>query len=94
MAIEVDRSRVSEGISRCREAKAVLLATSAGLRGLGDQSTQELVFSSLETVARLEARLQLLGQAYEIAERDWASPLPPGPEPDLALEVGSLVSTG
>ncbi len=84
MAISADRGRVSQGISHCLEAREALLAASATLSGLDDESVHAVVLGCLESVARLEARLQLLSQAYTIAESNWL--------PELGLPDGAAAA--
>jgi len=60
--------RIADGVNHCHEAAALLTATSAALSGIQDAQARQLALDTLEAVERLEARLQLLGQAYRIAD--------------------------
>lgn len=54
----------------------MLTGVVASLSGVPDPQARHLAEASLESVSMLEARLQLLDQAYEIAARHLAQGLP------------------
>ncbi len=98
MAVSSDRVRLADGINRSREAAALLTGAVASASQLRDTEVRQLALGALESVSRLQARLQLLGEAYRIAERhlaDTPRPVaaatavgPPGTTPTPAAAAG------
>jgi len=60
--------RLAECVHRSREIAALLTATAASISQVQDGEVHQLSLAALEAVERLEARLQLLGEAYRIAD--------------------------
>jgi len=69
VATSAERRYLAEGVDHCREALALLTATTASVTRIDDSNVRQLALASLESVSRLEARLHLLDEAYRIAER-------------------------
>ncbi len=67
VAYAAERSRLLQSLDSCHQASAALTATTAGLGHFPDAQGRELALAALGAVARLEARLRLLEDAYRIA---------------------------
>lgn len=79
MPCSSERVRLADGLKHSREASALLTAAVGSVRQVQDAEVRQLAMAALEAVGRVEARLQLLDEAYRIADRHRALNLVPGP---------------
>ncbi|MGC1184934.1 MAG: hypothetical protein WBA31_07260 [Candidatus Dormiibacterota bacterium] len=64
---------MADGLKHSREASALLTAAVGSVSQVQDPEVRELALAALEAVGRLEARVELLDEAYRIADRHRAS---------------------
>jgi hypothetical protein len=92
-----DRLRLTDGVNQCREAVTILTAAVGSLSQVEDGQLQQLALATRDAVGRLEERLQLLADAYRIADQHRAADLlaaePPAVEPP-AVEMAEPVVAG
>jgi hypothetical protein len=87
-----ERARLADGLKHSREASARLTAAVGSVSQVQDAEVRQLAMAALEAVGRVEARLQLLDEAYRIADRHRALNVDPGP-PAPALG-GAILPAG
>lgn len=75
MQTSSERVRLGDGLKHSREASALLAATLGSVSRVQDAEVRQLALAALEAVAKVEARLQLLDEAYRIADRHRATDL-------------------
>ncbi|HEY6538507.1 MAG TPA: hypothetical protein VI138_05630 [Candidatus Dormibacteraeota bacterium] len=64
-----ERTRLADGLKHSQEARALLTAAVGSASQVNDAEVRQLAELALEAVARFEARLELLDEAYRIADR-------------------------
>jgi hypothetical protein len=86
--------QLADGVKRSGEAAALLAATVDSTGQFDDAEVRQLAQSALEAVDRLQERLQLLDEAYRIADRHRAADLVISGMPALALADPLVVGSG
>jgi hypothetical protein len=89
-----DRLRLTDGVNKCREAVTILTAAVGSLSQVEDGQLQQLALATRDAVGRLEERLQLLADAYRIADQHRAADLLAAEPPAVEMAEPMVAGVG
>lgn len=89
-----ERVRLADGLKHSREASALLTAAVGSVSQVQDAEVRQLALAALEAVEKLEARVQLLDEAYRIADQHRVSGFNPGPPHRLSGPAPASLADG